>query len=96
MVGQANEPAARADRRLVSLGFVGEAAGMDDQALAAGGREPIDAAHQVVDRFLVGRRVGRTQVDAGARMDLAAPAAVGAMDREPAIVDLASECQRVW
>ena len=47
---------------------VGQSAGMDHQALAAGGREPVDAPLQVVDRFFVSGRVGRAQVDAAARM----------------------------
>ena len=64
---------------VVLLALVGEPAWMNDQALAAGGREPVDAPHQVVDRFLVSRRVGRAEVDAAGADGLATPAAVPAL-----------------
>ena len=95
MVGELNQrsPEGRSTARL--LVFIGQAAGMNDQAGSPGGGEPIDAAHQVVDRFLMRARVGRTQVNAAGADGLPAPAAVGAMDLETVVLHAISERERI-
>ena len=46
-------PRARAARRSSCSLRIGQSAGMDDQAFAAGGGQPVDASLQVVDRLFV-------------------------------------------
>ena len=90
-----SRPRARASRRAPNCSGSERPPGWTTRQVPPASCEPVDARLQVVDRRRAGVRVGSAQVDAGGPDRLAAPAAVGAVDREAGVGDLVRGGPRV-